>query len=232
MKCKMIAYYRVSTKRQGDSGLGLEAQRTAVLAHVDRSCCDLIAEYREIESGRKDDRPELAKALAHARSAKATLIVAKLDRLSRRALYILQALQDASDVQFAICDLPGATPLTIGIYALVAQEEAEKISARTKAALAVRAAQGKPLGVNITGRSYLTAEGAARGRSKAALTHRAKATKAYAHLVPIVRDLREQGNGFGAIARVLAERGFTSRRDKAFTAMQISRILAYAALTT
>ena len=228
MKCRMVAYYRVSTKRQGDSGLGLEAQRVAVMEQAKRSGCAVIAEYQEIESGRKDDRPELAKAIAHARSAKATLIVAKLDRLSRRALYILQALQDASDVKFAICDLPGATPLTIGIYALVAQEEAEKISARTKAALAVRRSKGLPLGVNVTGRSYLTAEGAARGRSKAAQTHRTKAHRAYAHLVPKILHYRKQGWSFQKIADSLQDEGFTSRRDTVFTAMQIRRILAYA----
>ena len=224
----MIAYYRVPTKRQGDSGLGLEAQRSAVLAQVERSGCKLIGEYREVESGRKDDRPELAKAIAHARAAKAVLIVAKLDRLSRRALYILRALEQASDVPFAICDLPGATPFTIGIYALVAQEEAQKISERTKAALAARKNRGLPLGVNVTGRSYLTPESAARGRDKAAVKRRAKAVEHYEHLVPIIRELRQQGLGFHAVARILFERGYTSRRTgTAFTPMQVRRILSY-----
>lgn len=222
----MIAYYRVSTKRQGDSGLGLEAQRAAVLDHVERAGCSLIAEYQEVESGRKDDRPELTKAIAHARAAKATLIVAKLDRLSRRALYVLQALQDAADVPFVICDLPGATPLTIGIYALIAQEEAEKISTRTKAALAARKARGEPLGVNVTGKSYLTAEGATRGRVKAAKTHRENARRDYEHLVPRIREMRAQGLGFHTIAKRLGEQGFTSRRGLKFTATQVSRILA------
>lgn len=227
MNCRMIAYYRVSTKGQGESGLGLEAQRAAVLAHVERQGCDLIAEYREVESGRKDDRPELAKAIAHARAAKATLVVAKLDRLSRRALYILRALEEANDVPFVICDLPGATPLTIGIYALIAQEEAAKISERTKAALDARRRRGLPLGAAITGTSYLTPEGADRGRRKAAVTHRAKAQDAYAHLVPIISDLRAQGVGYHTIAKKLANDGYTSRNHKAFTAAQIRRILTY-----
>ena len=133
------------------------------------------------------------------------------NRLSRRALYILQALQDAADVEFVICDLPGATPLTIGIYALIAQEEAEKISARTKAALAARKARGLPLGVNVTGKSYLTIEGAAKGRAKAAATHRSKANQAYEHLLPLIRDLRAQRLGFHTIAKRLDEQGYTSR---------------------
>lgn len=142
---KFVAYYRVSTKHQGRSGLGLEAQKEAVTNYIESTGDKLIASYQEIESGRKNDRPELKAALDLAKRKGAKLIVAKLDRLARKASYILRLI-DESGVEFHICDMPNADKLTITILAAVAEREAENISIKTKAALAVRKAQGVKLG--------------------------------------------------------------------------------------
>ena len=127
-----IAYYRVSTKRQGQSGLGLEAQQSAVAHHIGSTGGKLVGEFKEVESGRKDDRPQLKEALEEAKQVGATVIIAKLDRLGRRASYILRLI-DESGVEFYICDMPNADKLTITILAAVAEREAENISSKESA---------------------------------------------------------------------------------------------------
>src|SRR5262245_43725144 len=141
---KVVSYYRVSTRKQGLSGLGLEGQAEAVAAFCKQHKATVIASYKEIESGKKKDRPEIAKALAHARRSKATLIVAKLDRLSRNVAFLSTLME--SKVSFVCCDNPHATPLTIHILAAVAEDEAKRISERTKAALAAAKMRGTLLG--------------------------------------------------------------------------------------
>src|SRR5688572_20704691 len=136
------AYYRVSTSEQGQSGLGLAAQRQAVERFVNCSDC-IVAEYVEVESGKKDMRPQLAAAIAKAKATGSTLIISKLDRLSRNAAFIF-TLRD-SGVDFIAADMPEANTLTIGIFAVMAQHEREAISSRTKAALAAKKAQGHKL---------------------------------------------------------------------------------------
>src|SRR5262250_108087 len=132
---RFVAYLRVSTARQGKSGLGLEAQRETVRQFVASQNGKIIApEFIEIESGKRDDRPELDKAIKRCRVTGATLVVAKLDRLSRNAAFLM-TLRD-SGVQFVAADLPEANTMTVGVMAVVAQHEREAISARTKAALA------------------------------------------------------------------------------------------------
>lgn len=147
-----VAYFRVSTQKQGISGLGLEAQKVAVrtFAASERS---IVAEFTEIESGKRNDREQLQAAIRFAKDNNATLLIAKLDRLSRNAGFIL-ALRD-SGVDFVCCDLPDANTLTIGIFAVMAQHERELISQRTKAALAAKKAQGYKLGKpeNLTEKS-------------------------------------------------------------------------------
>ena len=131
---RYIAYYRVSTERQGRSGLGLEAQQAAVAAFLAGNGGPPVAEFIEVESGRKADRPQLARAMEACRLYGAVLLIAKLDRLARNAAFLL-SLRDAG-IEFRACDLPEANRLVVGIMALVAKHEAEMISARTKAALA------------------------------------------------------------------------------------------------
>src|SRR5215469_6488147 len=131
---RFISYYRVSTERQGASGLGLDAQRLAVSRHVAAAQGVLVDEFQEIESGKKNDRPQIAAALAACRLRHATLIIAKLDRLARNVFFI-SSLQE-SGVEFVACDNPHATKLTIQILAAVAEHEREAIAERTKAAMA------------------------------------------------------------------------------------------------
>ena len=139
-----ITYLRVSTDQQGDSGLGLEGQRKAVTDFIKFNGNKLIAEYVEVESGRNNDRSVLAEAMAACRKHKAKLVIAKLDRLARNAAFLL-ALRD-SGVDFICADMPDANRLTIGILAVVAEDEADRISARTKAALQAKKARGGVLG--------------------------------------------------------------------------------------
>ena len=139
-----IAYYRVSTDRQGRSGLGLEAQQQAVLDFLNGGGWQLIADYTEVESGKAIARPELTKALAHAKKAKATLLIAKADRLSRKVAFIAPLLD--SRVKFVACDMPHASRFEWHIRAALAEEESRLISVRTKAALAAAKARGVKLG--------------------------------------------------------------------------------------
>src|SRR5262249_55450711 len=141
MRGKFIAYYRVSTDRQGKSGLGLDAQRKAVVDYLDGGKWTLLDEFTEIESGKRNDRPELEKALAACKKHRAKLVIAKLDRLSRNLAFIA-VLMDRK-VDFVCCDNPTATKFTIHILAAVAEHERDAISARTKAALAAAKANGK-----------------------------------------------------------------------------------------
>jgi len=141
---KLVAYERVSTVRQGKSGLGLDAQRMAIDDFAASKDAQVLARFTEVESGGRTDRPELQNAIDLARLTGATLVIAKLDRLSRNAAFLL-TLRD-SGVRFLACDMPEANDLTVGIMALVAQQEREAISRRTKEALAAAKARGVELG--------------------------------------------------------------------------------------
>ncbi len=139
-----VSYVRVSTDAQGQSGLGLEAQREAIERHLRNTDGKLVAEFQEIESGKNNARPEIAKAIAACRARHATLIIAKLDRLARNVAFVSNLME--SGVDFVACDNPHATRLTIHILAAVAEHEREMISTRTKAALAIAKSRGVKLG--------------------------------------------------------------------------------------
>ena len=141
---KYVAYYRVSTQRQGISGLGLEGQKSIVKEYIDSTGGELLEEFIEVESGRKTNRVKLAEALKLAKKQKAVLVIAKLDRLARNVHFITGLM--ASGVDFLACDMPSANKLTIGILACVAEDEADRISQRTKIALKMAKERGVKLG--------------------------------------------------------------------------------------
>src|SRR5690606_10188582 len=205
---RFIACERVSTARQGQSGLGLEAQRRTIDAFAQSRGAEVLARFTEVESGRNPDRPELGKAIQLARLTGATLVIAKLDRLSRNAAFLL-TLRD-SGVKFIACDLPEANDLTVGIMALVAQQEREAISRRTKEALAVAKARGVKLG-NPNGAAALRRAG--KGGVALRATVSANAAAFAADLAPVLADIRAKGHSsLRAIAAELSARGIRTRR--------------------
>lgn len=148
---RFVAYLRVSTDGQGRSGLGLEAQRQAVAAHVAQAGGEVVAEFREVESGKRTDRPQLAAALAACRTRRAVLVIAKLDRLARNARFLLSVVEGSGEAGVVFCDLPTVPAGPVGKFlitqlAAVAELEAGLISQRTRAALAVAKARGVRLG--------------------------------------------------------------------------------------
>jgi len=224
---RFVAYTRVSTKRQGESGLGLEAQLEAVRAHVEREGGKLATVYTEVESGKRADRPELAKAIAHAKRSKAVLVVAKLDRLARNVAF-LSALMD-SGADFLCCDNPHANRLTVHILAAVAEDERRRISERTAAALAVKKRRGVKLGSarpgHWNGREARRLAGARKGARRAAVVHKTAADTAYTDLEGEIRGLREQGSTLQAIADRLNEQGHTTRRGGRWFPSQVRNVL-------
>ena len=223
----LIPYYRVSTKQQGASGLGLEGQRAAVEAYARQTGGAIKASYTEVESGKKSDRPQLAKALAHARRAKATLVVAKLDRLARNVAF-LSALMDSS-VPFVACDNPQANRLTLHILSAVAEAEAKAISDRTKSALAAYKARGGKLGSDRPGhwegREDKRLRGLEKARSESGKANARLADDAYVDLMPAVREMKDAGLSLRAMAAKLNADGHTTRRGKPWNPVQVARVL-------
>jgi len=219
----LIGYARVSTAEQSKSGLGLEAQQSAIDAYTARTGGTMARLYIEVESGRKADRPQLAAALAHARRSKATLVVAKLDRLARNVAFLSKLME--AKVDFVACDNEHANRLTIHILAAVAEDEARRISERTRDALKAYKARGGKLGGARPECRNLTHEARKRGAKAAAVAIAAKFDDAYADLAPIVRDLRDNGLSQQAIADELNKQGHTTRHGKPFNQVQVLRIL-------
>jgi DNA invertase Pin-like site-specific DNA recombinase len=211
-----IPYYRVSTARQGQSGLGLEAQQAAVRAFV-TDASQLLGEYVEIESGKKNQRPQLLAAIAAARACGGTLLIAKLDRLSRNAGFIF-ALRD-SGVSFVCCDMPDANTLTVGLFAVIAQHERETISKRTKEALAAKKARGAVLGTPAN----LTAGAIA--KSQVVRQENARTNQQNLQAARLAGLLQKQGHTLAQIAQELNEGGYRTRRGKLFFPMSVMRLL-------
>ena len=187
-KGKFVGYYRVSTARQGRSGLGLEAQREAVRHYLDGGRWQLVDEIVEVESGKRDDRPQLARALDLCRAWRATLIIAKLDRLARNVEFTARLMN--SGVEFVAVDFPQANRLTIHILAAMAEHEREMISARTKAALRAARARGVKLGGD---RGGLTRKARVKGNERSAEVRHEKADQSATSLLPVIERLRAQG---------------------------------------
>jgi DNA invertase Pin-like site-specific DNA recombinase len=216
---EFVSYVRVSTARQGQSGLGLEAQRKAVLDYLNGGNWRLIGEYVEVESGANDERPKLAEALARCRLHNATLVIAKLDRLSRDAHFLL-GLQKAG-VRFVAADMPEANEMIVGIMAVVAQAERKMISARTKAALEAAKARGVKLGGD---RGNLSAV-AEKGRLAGLEVRRKAALQRAVDIAPIIADLRVHGaTSLRQIAAGLNDREIPAPRGGRWTAAQVARL--------
>jgi DNA invertase Pin-like site-specific DNA recombinase len=211
--------YRVSTQKQGNSGLGLDAQRAAVRAFV-QDPSQLVGEFVEIESGKKNQRPQLLAAIAEARRVGATLLIAKLDRLSRNAGFIF-ALRD-SGVDFVCCDMPDANTLTVGLFAVIAQHERETISKRTKDALAAKKARGAQLGSPQNFTTTVIAQG------QAAMQRNAREHQANRQAAQLAELLRAKGQTLWQIAAKLNEAGYRTRRGKEFQATTVQRLLSAA----
>ncbi len=218
---KVVAYYRVSTAAQGRSGLGLEAQQAAVAQFCGGRGCDILGEFTEVESGKVNSRPELTKALHLAKVTGATLVVAKLDRLSRNVAF-LAALQE-SGAPFVAADMPEANELTIHIMAAVAQAERKAISRRTKEALAAAKARGVKLG-NPNGAAALVS--ADKGNVASLVAIKAGADRFAADLEPIVADIMGKGTtSLRTIAAELNRRGIVTRRGGAWHAATVRDLL-------
>lgn len=209
MEGSFVAYYRVSTDRQGRSGLGLDAQRKAVADYLNGGRWKLLAEFTEVETGKRNDRPELARALALCRKRKAKLVIAKLDRLSRNVAFIATMMD--SKVEFVAVDNPHATRLTLHILAAVAEHEREMIAARTKAALQAAKARGVRLGRN--------------GVDNLAPAYRAEALDRATALKPILEELRGTNLSARAIAHELNQRGTPTPKGGKWHAATVLRLL-------
>lgn len=219
---RFVAYYRVSTDRQGRSGLGLDAQRAAVARQAATAGGAVLAAFEEVESGRRGDRPQLAAALAECRARRAVLLIAKLDRLARDAHFLL-GLEKAG-VEFVAADMPHANRLTVGIMALVAEEEARMTSARTRAALAAAKARGVRLG------NPQLRPGDAETAAGARATWSAAAASRAARVMPYIDAARRAGaTTLQELADALTARGIrTPRGGERWRPWQVRRVLGKA----
>lgn len=209
-----VAYLRVSTTKQGIDGLGMAAQEQAINAYNG----NVIAQFIEVESGKRKDRPELIKALEHCKMTDSTLIVAKLDRLARNVNFISSLME--SDVDFLACDLPEASRLTLHVMAAFAEHEAHAISLRTKAALT----QAKARGVKL-GNPNLTAEGRITGNLQGVKTIKSIADQRAARVLPTIKALQGQCYSLRGIAGELNRLGVKTPRKKLWTATSVKNAL-------
>jgi DNA invertase Pin-like site-specific DNA recombinase len=219
---RFVSYLRISTDKQGRSGLGLEAQRKAVTDYLDGGRWELIAEFVEVESGRSSDRPELVKALARCRVMGATLIVANVSRLTRSVAFLSRLIEAGVEVRF--CDLPRIEGPTgrfmLQQMAAVAELEAGLIGERTRKALAAARARGVKLGTP----GNLRNGDAGRAMGRAARTK--LADERAIDLAPIITDLRVTGaTSLRAIAAGLNARAIPTARGGAWSAVQVKRVL-------
>lgn len=215
---RYVSYLRVSTGGQAKSGLGLEAQRNAVVEFIRATSSAVIGEFVEVESGRKADRPQLASALSACRVHKATLLVAKIDRLSRNAHFLLGLKE--SGVEFVCCDMPSANRLTVGIMAMVAEEEARLISVRTRLALQAAKARGVKLGT-----PNLTQTARRLGTARSARARALKATRLAQDLVTELTRLSAMGIVCPSeVASSLNEARIPASRGGKWSCTQVQRL--------
>ena len=219
---KIVSYIRVSTEKQGRSGLGLDAQKAAIAAYAAKHEATTLGNYIEVESGKNNARPELAKALRQARVTGSRLVIAKLDRLGRNAAFLMN-LSD-SKLDFVCCDDQHTTPFNIGIKAVIAQHEADMISERTKAALAAAKARGQRLG-NPNGADALRR--ADRGNTASRLAAKAKADAFATDLAETLADVRAAGHQtLHQIAAELNRRTIQTARGGVWHPATVANVIA------
>jgi DNA invertase Pin-like site-specific DNA recombinase len=218
---KFVAYYRVSTAKQGASGLGLEAQQESVRSYLNGGRWKMVDEVIEIESGKRNDRPALARALSLCRIHRATLIIAKLDRLARNVHFISGLME--SQVDFVAVDFPQANRLTVHILAAVAEHEALATSIRTKDALRAACARGVKLG---TRNPTMIAQHAQKGTRASAAVRAATSRKRAADILPVLDAIRSTVTSLHGIAETLNQRGIPAPRGGKWFPAQVSRVLA------
>lgn len=214
-----VTYLRVSTDRQGKSGLGLDAQRKAVADHV-AGKGEIAAEYVEIESGKKNDRPQLARALAEAKRIGAVLLIAKLDRLARNVAFIANLLE--AGVEIAAADMPEANRFLLHVMAAVAEHEAQAISDRTRAALAAAKARGVALGWSMPGRAEEQRQAARKGADR----NVRKADQYAANVLPVIRQIAARGASLRQIADELNMRSIKTARGGLWYAGTVRNVMA------
>lgn len=216
---KFVSYLRVSTAKQGISGLGLEAQRAAVAGYLNGGDWKLVQELVEVESGKHNDRPALANALRLCRKHRATLVIAKLDRLARNVHFISGLME--SGVDFIAVDMPQANRFVVHIMAAVAEQEAEAISKRTKAALAAAKARGKKLGGRRVSRERFAQITAA-----ASQAHMKRSASARAEVMPAIARIHAAGaTSLRQIAAELNALEIPARRGGEWSAVQVLRVI-------
>jgi DNA invertase Pin-like site-specific DNA recombinase len=219
---RYVVYFRVSTKQQGESGLGLDAQRTAVESYIKQHGGAIIAEYEEIESGKDCKRPKIIEAILHCNRSWATLLIAKMDRLARNVFFISTLME--SNVSFLACDNPHASRLNVHILAAVAEEEARLISERTKSALAAYKARGGLLGPATFKDKQSWKPRQESSRKLATLRNAEMAAAAYDEIRPIILSLRGQSLSFQAVADELNRQDHRTRTGKAWNKSQVKRV--------
>lgn len=225
---KYCSYVRVSTRGQQESGLGIEAQREIVANYVRNNPGRILAEYQEAESGRNNERPRLAECLSHARRARAQVLVAKLDRLSRDASFLLRL--KAGQVPIIFCDMPVQNEFLVSIMACVAQNEATLISQRTSAALQALKARGVALGSaragHWDGREQARSAGGQKGSEQSARARRQRLVEFLAEFGPTFAGLRREGLSDQAIAQRLNDDGFMQLNGNEWSRMAVRRAFA------
>lgn len=212
-----VAYLRVSTTKQGIDGLGMEAQESAIKAYNG----NVIEKFIEVESGKRNDRPELIKAMEYCKMTGSTLIIAKLDRLARNVHFISGLME--SKIEFVACDFPEANNLTLHIMAAFAEHEAKAISARTKAALAIAKSRGIKLGTDNL--SCLPPEKMIAARTKGTEIVKQRADDYAQKVITVVRSLQSQGMSLRAIAKELGGLNIRTARGGAWTPTAVKNII-------
>lgn len=227
MSTKYVSYRRVSTDKQGKSGLGLEAQESAVARYIEQTDGILLRDFTEIESGKNNQRPQLEAAISFANRSGAVLIVAKLDRLSRNVAFLATLME--TRVKFVAADNPHATSFTVHIMAAVAQWEREAISKRTKEAMQAAKVRGSKFGSarpgHWTGREERRKAGSVAGGIRAAIQHQKAADEAYRDVASMIIEQRHAGASLLAIARKLNSEGVPTRRGKLWAPSTVRLVL-------